>query len=106
MPEASLLAFGFFGLIPAGALMALSAQAITPDNRGPGLGVFYTWYYVGMTLAPAVAGWTRDASQSAAAPVVLAAAMLTAVALLVGLFRVMQAAWSIEPRSANASGTT
>jgi predicted MFS family arabinose efflux permease len=105
MPEASLIAFGLFGGIPAGALMALSAQAITPDNRGPGLGIFYTWYYVGMTIAPAVAGWTRDGSQNTAAPVVLAAAMLAAVVLLVGLFRVLQAVWSIEPRAANAPGT-
>jgi hypothetical protein len=58
-----------------------------------------------MTLAPAVAGWARDASQNTAAPVVLAAAMVITVVLLVGLFRIMQRAWSIEPRASNAPGT-
>jgi MFS family permease len=104
VPEASLIAFGFFAGIPAGALMAQSAQAVTPENRGPGLGIFYTWYYVGMTIAPPVAGWTRDVTQNAAAPVVFAAAMLVAVVLLVVLFRVMQATWSIKPLAARASG--
>jgi len=35
--------------------MSLTAQAVSPDNRGPGLGIFYTWYFVGMSAGPASA---------------------------------------------------
>lgn len=95
-PEALCAAFGIIAGIPAGALMALSAQAVSTENRGPGLGIFYTWYYAGMTAAPAVAGWTRDVSGSAAAPVILGAALLGGVVLSVALLRLLQATWPIE----------
>jgi MFS family permease len=76
--------------------MALSAEAVSPDNRGPGLGIFYTWYYVGKTVGPALAGWTRDISGSPAAPVILGAVMLIGVVLLVGTLRILQTYWPIE----------
>jgi MFS family permease len=100
-PEMLCVAFGLIAGIPAGALMALSAEALSSDNRGPGLGIFYTWYYIGMTVGPALAGWTRDASGSAAAPVILGAAMLVGVILSVGLLRVLQATWPIETESSS-----
>jgi predicted MFS family arabinose efflux permease len=95
-PEALSIAFGVVAGIPAGALMALSAQALSADNRGPGLGIFYTWYYAGMTVGPALAGWTRDVSGSAAAPVILGAALLGGVILSIGVLRLLQATWPIE----------
>jgi MFS family permease len=95
-PEALCVAFGVIAGIPAGALMALSAQALTSENRGPGLGIFYTWYYVGMTVSPAVAGWTRDVSGNVAAPVVLGASFLGIVILCVVLLRLLQSTWPIE----------
>jgi predicted MFS family arabinose efflux permease len=95
-PEVLCIAFGIVLGIPAGALMALSAEAVSPDNRGPGLGIFYTWYYVGMTVGPALAGWTRDISGSPAAPVILGAVMLIGVVLLVGTLRILQTYWPIE----------
>jgi MFS family permease len=76
--------------------MAMSAEAVNSDNRGPGLGIFYTWYYAGMTAGPALAGWTRDISGSAAAPIILGAAMLIGAVLLVGTLRMLQAVWPIE----------
>lgn len=98
-PEALCLAFGLIGGIPAGALMALSAQAVSPDNRGPGLGIFYTWYYVGMTVSPAFAGWTLDATGSPAAPLLVGAAMFTAVVVLVLALRLLQRNWPIQPQT-------
>lgn len=95
-PELLCLGFGFIVGIPAGALMALSAEAVSPDSRGPGLGIFYTWYYLGMTVGPALAGWTRDMSGSTAAPLILGAAMLVGVILSVGLLRLLQVIWPIE----------
>lgn len=100
-PEMLCVAFGVISGIPAGALMALSAEALTPDNRGPGLGIFYTWYYVGMTVSPAVAGWTRDASGDAAAPVLLGASYFGIVILCVALLRLLQATWPIATRPAS-----
>ena len=41
---------------PAGALVALQTQALSPENRGPGLGVFYSWYYLAMAAGPVIAG--------------------------------------------------
>ncbi len=95
-PEASCIAFGVIAGIPAGAIMALSTEAVSADNRGPGLGIFYTWYYVGMTASPALAGWTRDVTGDAAAPVLLGAAMLIVVVLLIGALRVLQRMWAVE----------
>jgi predicted MFS family arabinose efflux permease len=105
-PEVLCVAFGVIAGIPAGALMAMSAEAVNSDNRGPGLGIFYTWYYAGMTAGPALAGWTRDISGSAAAPIILGAAMLIGAVLLVGTLRMLQVVWPIEddraPRGRNA----
>lgn len=95
-PVAICIAFGAIVGIPAGALMALSAQALSPANRGPGLGIFYTWYYAGMTVGPAVAGWARDATDSTATPVILGAAMLAGVIASVGALRLLQRTWPIE----------
>jgi MFS family permease len=95
-PEITFVVAGIFFGIPAGALMSLSSEAVSPDNRGPGLGIFYTWYYLGMAIAPALAGWTKDVTANAAAPVILAAAMLVMTVLWVGLFRLLQRSWPIE----------
>ncbi len=94
-PEALCLAFGLVVGIPAGALVALTSEALTVENRGPGLGIYYTGYYIGMTVGPVLAGWTRDASGSVAAPVLLGAAMLVCVVLSVVGLRILQRAWPI-----------
>lgn len=96
-PEILCVAFGLTAGIPAGALVALSSEALTAENRGPGLGIFYTGYYIGMAAGPALAGWTRDATGSVAAPVLLGAAMLVCVVLSVAALRLLQRVWPIEP---------
>ena len=101
-PEVSFVVLGVAADIPGGALMALSAEAVSADNRGPGLGIFYTWYYAGMAVGPVLAGWSRDATGSAAAPILLAAAMMIVVILSVGLLRLLQRTWPIEPTATSA----
>lgn len=98
-PAAMLVLFGLAAGVPGGALLALTSQATTPANRGPGLGVFYTWYYAGMTIAPAVAGWLRDALREAGAPVLFAGALMVATVFTVLLLRVLQARWPIPATS-------
>ena len=99
------IAFGLTAGIPAGALVALSSEAVSADNRGPGLGIFYTGYYLGMTVCPSLAGWVRDVTASPAAPVLLAGVMLVCVIALVVLFRVLQKVWPIAPAPAATTGT-
>ena len=75
---------------PAGLIMALPALALRPENRGGGMGVYFTWYYAGMAALPGVAGMARDVTGSAAAPALFAAAMMALALLgLIG-FRVVQ----------------
>ncbi len=95
LPEATLIVLGIISGIPAGALMSLSAEAVSRENRGPGLGIYYTWYYLGMTLVPPLAGWLRDASGSARAPVLLGSLLLVAVVGCVLGLRVLQSRWPI-----------
>jgi hypothetical protein len=59
------------------------------------LGIFYTWYFAGMTVGPAFAGWTRDLS-GVNAPLITSAVMLIVVVFSVGLLRALQRVWPIE----------
>lgn len=95
-PPATFVLFGVLAGVPAGALMALSAQAVSRENRGAGLGIFYTWYYVGMTLMPIFAGWLRDWTGSAKAPVLFSSILVAGTVVCVWLLRGLQAAWPIE----------
>lgn len=65
---------------PAGAIMALPAAALRAENWASGLGIYFTWYYLGMAVLPGAAGMARDITMSVAAPALFAAAMM-AVAL-------------------------
>ena len=78
-----------FGL-PAGVIMALSTEALRPQNRATGMGVFYTWHYVAMTVLPALAGAARAIAGTAAAPSLFAALLLLLAAAAVVSFRMVQ----------------
>jgi MFS family permease len=95
-PAAMFVLFGLAAGVPGGALLALSSEAVSPANRGPGLGIFYTWYYLGMTLAPVGAGWLRDTVQHAGAPVLFAGGLLVAAVSSVLLQRCLQAFWPLQ----------
>jgi len=85
--------FATLGIIfgPAGGLiMALPAQVLSKENRAIGMGIFYTIYYLGMGVFPAIAGYARDVTGNPAAPLILAGvAILFAVLALVG-FRMLK----------------
>jgi MFS family permease len=100
-PPAMYVSFGLAAGIPGGALLALSSEAVTPANRGPGLGIFFTWYYGGMTVAPIAAGWLRDVWGDAGAPLLLSSALLVVTVLGVLLVRLLQVRWPIA-RTAEA----
>jgi MFS family permease len=71
-----LLLFGILTGPCAGSIMALPAKALAPPSRALGMGVFFTWYYVGMALFPPLAGLVRDLSGFFAAPLMLGCALL------------------------------
>lgn len=80
--------FASLGFIfgPAGGLiMALPSQVLSKENRAIGMGVFFTVYYAGMGVVPAIAGYALDATGNPAAPFTLGvAAILLAVVTLAG----------------------
>jgi len=78
---------GLIGGLPAGAFVALPTQVLRPEQRAPGMGVFYTFYYLGCALLPALAGALYDAAATAAAPLWLAAAAAIACVPALALLR-------------------
>ena len=72
---------------PAGAIVALPAQALSPANRSLGLGIFFSWYYAAMAVGPAIAGIGLDLTSSPAVPVLIGGVMFVATTLFVSLFR-------------------
>lgn len=65
VPRAGLgasLLFGLIGMAPAGVIMALAGQAMRPEKRAFGMGVFFTVYFAIMMAAPPVAGAILDAT--------------------------------------------
>jgi MFS family permease len=91
-----LLAFiGAITGLPAGAIVALPAEVLRPQSRGPGMGVFFTWYYVGMALLTPVAGLVRDLASDPGAPLMFAGALEIAAIAALGLLR-----WFQQPRAA------
>jgi predicted MFS family arabinose efflux permease len=61
---------------PGGLIMALPGEAVSQQHRAVAMGVYYTCYCAGMGPLPALAGYARDVSGSAAAPLWFAVAML------------------------------
>ena len=72
---------------PAGLIMALPAQTLKQENRAGGMGVYFTWYYAGMAILPALAGMTRDLTASPAAPALFAGGMMLLALLVLAAFR-------------------
>ncbi|MGH7306683.1 MAG: CynX/NimT family MFS transporter [Candidatus Rokuibacteriota bacterium] len=92
LPHA-LLAFGLVGLAigaPPGALMALLPKAVASGPLATALGVYYTTYYVVMSVVQLAAGGVRDHFGSPAAPIVLAAGVMAATVVGFATFRIVE----------------
>jgi predicted MFS family arabinose efflux permease len=82
----------------AGIIMALPARVLRPEARSLGMGIYYTWYYVGMAVLPGIAGWSRDLSGIAAAPLLFASLLvIVAIACAVLFHRFEKHAMNIAP---------
>ncbi|NIR31280.1 MAG: MFS transporter [Gammaproteobacteria bacterium] len=90
---APIVFFAALGLIfgpPGGLIMALPSEMVRTENRAIGMGIYFTCYYVGMGVCPALAGLTRDVTGHPAAPLYFAGVMsLLALGALAG-FRTLQ----------------
>jgi cyanate permease len=78
--------------LPAGLIMSLTAQALRPENRSTGMGVFFTWHFGLMAVLPALAGVARDVSGAPGAPILVAAFTMVLAALALVGFRATQRA--------------
>ena len=54
------LAFGAVCGLAAGPVMSLAGQYLPPEERGAGMGVFFTVYYICIMATPAIAGYAAD----------------------------------------------
>lgn len=79
------LLHGFTYAFAAPVIATQPVQALRPEVRGPGLGIYYLWYYAGCTALPSVAGRLKDLHGSGA-PIAFAVAMLAATVVLMGVF--------------------
>jgi MFS family permease len=89
-PVSVLLAIGLLLGLPVGVVMALPAEALRPESRATGMGLFYTGLYIGHAALPPVAGWLLDLSGAPAAPLAFAGALVLSVVPLYAAFRAVQ----------------
>jgi MFS family permease len=85
-PVTVLIAFGLIGAFPAGAMMALPASVLKAHNRAGGMAVFYTVFYLSMSLGPLIAGQLAGYTGRAATALDFGAGLLIACPILLGIF--------------------
>jgi MFS family permease len=74
---------GVLGSIQPGIIMAVGTLSARPENRAVGMALFYSLYYAGGTVGPAICGWVADRAGGPEGGVLAAAAIS---ALVVPLF--------------------
>jgi predicted MFS family arabinose efflux permease len=94
MPSTSsfaLIAFiGAVGGLPCGAMLMLPTEVLSPESRSPGMGIFYTWYYVAMALLTPLAGFVRDFTGNPGAPLTFAGCLEIAAIAVLLLLRLLE----------------
>ena len=89
----SLLAFCLVGLAigaPPGALMALLPKAVSSERLATALGIYYTTYYVVVTVVQLAAGGVRDLFGTPTAPILLAALVMALTIAGFAIFRAVE----------------
>jgi MFS family permease len=51
---------GIIGSFHPGVIMAVGTLSARPENRAIGMGLFYSMYYAGGAVIPALCGWAAD----------------------------------------------
>jgi predicted MFS family arabinose efflux permease len=68
--------FGLLAAPPSSLIMVFAGKVLSAETRAFGMGVLYTLFYLGLALLPPAAGWVRDFTGSAGAPLLAAAGFL------------------------------
>ncbi|NOG71291.1 CynX/NimT family MFS transporter [Roseicella sp. DB1501] len=89
-PLPVLLLLGLVQGLPVGVIMAMPAETLRPESRATGMGLFYTWLYLGHAGLPPIAGWWQDRLGGPAAALAFAAALLLACLPLYVAYRVLR----------------
>jgi len=95
-PFLPLIAIGLALGLPVGVILSLPAEVLRPEHRGTGMGLFYTWLYIGHAGLPPTAGWLQDIVGGVAASIYFAGGLFLFTLPLFGVFRLMQG-HSIHP---------
>lgn len=77
-----------------GAIMALPGQALSPQGRSTGFGVFYTVFYGVMAALPPIAGWLRDWTGEATASLLFGGILMALTVAPLTAFRKLQRRWT------------
>ena len=75
--------------------MALPGEVLSPESRATGLGLYYTIYYTGTGILPAIAGWIQDTTGSTAMVIWFSAACLTLAPFSLLALRLLQRRWKL-----------
>jgi MFS family permease len=89
-PLAFLIVLGLLYGPPPGIIMSLPVEVLRPENRAPGMGIFYTCYYGVVAALTALAGFSQDITQNSGAPLVFGGMLLFVTIAVLGLFRALQ----------------
>jgi len=86
-PTTVLFVIGLFLGLPVGVIVSMPAGVLRPASRAIGMGLFFTWLYIGHAVLPPVAGWLQDLSGSAATPFYFASVLVLSIVPLFFAFR-------------------
>jgi hypothetical protein len=64
------------------------------------MGVFFSYYYLGIGLFPSIAGWIRDTTGSPGAPLVFAGTLFIWALVFLGLLRAAERRALVAERTA------
>lgn len=84
------LSFGSVGMAPAGVIMALTSESMSPSHRAIGMGLFVSVYFLVQAPAPAIAGWLYDRSGNPFDAILLAIGLFGLTAAANAAFRLLQ----------------
>jgi predicted MFS family arabinose efflux permease len=80
------VAISALGAMPISPMVSLPSEALPAERRALGLGLFYTWFYLGAAASPALGGWLYERTGTPAAPIYLNAALGLVTLALYGVF--------------------
>jgi predicted MFS family arabinose efflux permease len=84
------IALGLVCGLPAGPIMSLPARVLDRETRPIGMGIFYTVFYAGMLVGPAIGGKVSTTAGAASAALDFGAVALLLCPLFLWLFRQLQ----------------